>query len=70
MVNGLLNGEGDQLSDGLFIQSRYHDVLSAICHVRDREPGGWPTRKLKLLDNVTRRLVVRAEDRLAPGPLA
>ncbi len=61
----LLHGEGDQLRDVLLIQSRDDNVLLATCHVRDREPDGWATRKLNLMDNVTRPLVVRTENRLA-----
>ena len=61
----LLHGEGDQLRDVLLIQSRYDNVLLATRHVRDREPGGWSTRKLNLMDNVTRPLVVRTKNRFA-----
>ena len=66
LVLRLLQGEGDQLRDVVLIQGRYDNVLLAVCHVRDREPGGWSTRKLNLMDNVTRPLVVRTKNRFAP----
>ena len=69
VVLRLLHGEGDQLRDVLLIQRRYDNVLLAICHVRDREPDGWATRKLNLMDNVTRPFVVRTEHRCTPRSL-
>ena len=58
----LLQGEGDQLRDSLLIQSRYDEVLPAARHVRDRETGGWSTRKRNLMDHLTRPLVVHTEN--------